>query len=333
MTIREELGLAAGEKIVWQSRGGGPAGYGQWVYVVAVLVGLNLCGSVAMIPLLVLGATSDAGRYDGYGEPTPQLGLGAQLLASLPSLLCTGLSLAFVVAAVFVAIKPRLRPSFFLTQERFLAAKLFGGYESWPLARIREMRQYVAVYHGRYGQRREVATHRVELKLDSGAWVKAGPIADLQALLDLYDNAIATRWVELEALPEIDGAPAPGEARPDLLFVARTSTAAMAYGPLFVGPSRVVRFTEVPEAHQLARLYSLLARPGTAEELEELFVANARAGTFGHFVDVARDDARPAIDGDVLSLRLGERNEPIDLARADADRARAFLSRRSAYRD
>jgi hypothetical protein len=333
VTSREELGLSAGEKVVWQSRGGGPAGYGQWVYVVAVLVGLNLCGSVAFIPLAILGASSDAGRYDEYGEPTPQLGLGAQLLASLPSLFCTGISIAFVVAAVFVAIKPRLRPSFFLTQERFFAAKLFGGYESWPLARIREMRQYVAVYHGRYGQRQEVATNRVELRLDSGAWVKAGPIADLQALLDLYDNAIATRWVELDALPEVGGAPAPGEARPDLLFVARTSTAAMQYGPLFVGPTRVVRFTEVPEAHLLARLYSLLARPGTAEELEEVFVASARAGTFGHFVDVARDEARPAIDGDVVTLRLGERHEPVQLARADAERARTFLSRRSAYRD
>jgi hypothetical protein len=325
MTSPDGLALGAGEKIVWQSRGGGPAGYGQWVYVIAVLVSLNLCGSIAFIPLGILGASSLG------GAATPDL--AARTLGALPSFLCLALSLGLAATGAFVALKPRLRHSYFLTQERLIAAKLWGGHESWPLERIREVRQYVAVYHGRYGQRQEVATHRVELQLDTGAWTKVGPIADVQALLDLYENAVATRWVDLAALPDVGGGLAPGEARADLLFVARTRTAGMSYGPLFIGPSRLIRFTEIPEAHQLARLYSLLGRDGAAEELEELFVASARAGTFGHFVDLACDDAKPSIDGDVVTLRFGERTEPVALDRADADRARAFLAGPSPYRN
>lgn len=338
MAEQRAFPLEAGEKVVWQSRGGGPAGYGQWVYVVAVLVGLHLCGTLAFIPIAILGATSHAShRYDdyddGYGAPREEPSTAETVLAALPSLFCTLISFGLAGAAGYVAIKPRLRPSYFLTQRHLVAAKLFGGYERWPLERVREMRQYIAVYHGRYGQRHEVATHRVELKLDSGGWVKVGPIADLQALLDLYEHAVATRWIDLDALPEVDGAPAPGEARPDLLFVARTTTDAMRYGPLFIGPTRVVRFTEVPDAHQLGRLYSLLARGDAAEEAEEVFLATARTGNLGHFVDVPRDEARPSIDGDVISLRLGERVEPISLSRADADRARRFLASRSPYRN
>jgi len=329
--------LEPGEKLVWQSRGGGPAGYGQWVYVVAVLVGLHLCGSMALVPLLAIGASSssyddrhpaydDGGYADPYAPPPrPEPTLGDMALALMPSLLCTVISFGLVGAAGYVVIRPRLRPSYFLTPSRVVAAKLMGGFEIWPLTRIREARQYVAVYQGRYGQRHEVLTNRVELVLDSGGVVRIGPVADVSSLLDLFEHAVSSHWIELAALPEIGGALAPGEARDDVLFVARTSTAAMPYGPLFVGPTRVVRFTEVPEAHQLGRLYTLLARPGTADELEEVLVSTARGGTLGHFVDVARDEARPTVDGKTVSLRLGERLEPVVLSAADADRARCVL--------
>jgi len=155
--------------------------------------------------------------------------------------------------------------------------------------------------------------------------VRSGPVAELQGILDLFEHAVATRWIDLASLPEIGGALAPGEQRPDVLFVARTSTAAMSYGPLFIGPRQVLRFTEVPEAHQLARLYTLLARPGSAEEAEELMMATARTGHFGHFVEVTREASRPSVDGTTLSLRLGERLEPVVVSARDAERARVFL--------
>lgn len=316
--------LEPGEKVVWQSRGGGPAGWSTWVYVVATLVGLHLCGALAGIPILLAAAGA------GVGEPSAAAtGDGVGWMAAIPSLLCTLVSVGFVGAGLFVAIRPRLRPSYFLTPTRLLAAKIWGGFESWPLARVREARQYVAVYHGRYGERREVVTNRVELVLDSGAVVRFGPVADVQGFLDLFEHAIATRWIELSALPEIDGALAPGEARGDVLFVARTSTAAMPYGPLFVGPTKVLRFTEVPEAHLLGRLYSLLARPGSAAEAEELVLSTARTGNLGHFVEVERDACRPSVDGTTISLRLGERVEPVAVSQRDADRARAFLRGRA----
>jgi hypothetical protein len=317
--------LEQGEKIVWQSRGGGPAGWSTWVYVVATLVGLHVCGALMGIPIIL--AAAGAGLADQGPAAT---GDGTGWLAALPSLLCTLVSVAFIGGGLYVAIRPRLRPSYFLTPTRVIAAKLWGGFESWPLARVREARQYVAVYHGRYGERREVVTNRVELVLDTNAVVRFGPVADVQGLLDLFEHAVATRWIELSALPEVDGALAPGEARGDVLFVARTSTAAMPYGPLFVGPTKVLRFTEVPEAHLLGRLYSLLARPGTAAEAEELVLSTARTGNLGHFVEVAREGSRPSIDGTTVSLRLGERVEPVVVSQRDADRARAFLRGRSA---
>lgn len=325
--------LEPGEKVVWQSRGGGPAGYGSWVYVVAVLVGLHLCGSMALVPILAVGAGASSYAEPSYDDtydaaPRAEAGTASTVLALLPTLLCTLISFGLVGAAGYVVIRPRLRPSYFLTPSRVLAAKLTGGFEAWPLSRVREARQYVAVYHGRYGQRQEVLTNRVELVLDSGGVVRFGPVADVTSLLDLFEHAVTTHWIELEALPEVGGALAPAEARDDVLFVAKTSTAAMPYGPLFIGPTRVVRFTEVPEAHQLGRLYTLLARPGTAEELEELLVSTARAGTLGHFVDVSREDARPSVDGKIVSLRLGERLEPVALSAADADRARCVLGAR-----
>lgn len=324
--------LEAGEKIVWQSRGGGPAGWGQWVYVVAVLVGLHLCGTVAFIPIAILGATTSSSYDyddDGYARTEAPSSIGQTLVASLPTLLCTVISFGLAGAAGWVVIRPRTRPSFFLTPKRVIARKLTGGEESWPLSSVRAMRQYIAVYRGRYGSVQEVPTHRVQLQLQSNAWVTIGPIADMQGLLDLYEHAIATGWIELEALPEVGGAPAPGETRDGIFFAKRTSTTGMSYGPLFLGPTRVVRFTEMLEAHQLGRLYTLLARDADADEIEELIVSTARSGNFGHFVDAARDDARPSIDGRTLSLRLGERSEPVELASADADRARSFLAKRA----
>lgn len=349
MSQSRSVALEPGEKIVWQSRGGGPAGYSQWVYVVGVLVGLHLCGTLSFIPIALFAASSSSSYDDSYGDayggmdddpdtygaaeaPRREPSIGETVLGMLPSLLCTLISFGLAGAAGYVVIRPRLRPSYFLTPKRVVAHKLFGGEESWALSNIREMRQYIAVYHGRYGSVQEVATHRVQIKLASNAWVTFGPIADMQGLLDLYEHAMATRWIELDALPEVGGALAPGEARDDVLFIGRTKTTGMSYGPLFVGPTRVVRFTEVLEAHQLGRLYSLLAREGTAEEIEELIVSTARGGNFGHFVDVARDDARPAVDGRVISLRLGERAEPIDVSEADADRARRFVAKKTSLR-
>ncbi len=341
--------LEPGEKIVWQSRGGGPAGWSQWVYVVGVLVGLHLCGTLAFIPIAFLGATSSSSYDDRYGDayggmdddpytygaaevPRREPSIGETILATLPSLLCTLISFGLAGAAGYVVIRPRLRPSYFLTPKRVIAHKLFGGEESWALSNVREMRQYIAVYRGRYGSVQEVATNRVQIKLASNAWVTVGPIADMQGLLDLYEHAIGTRWIELDALPAVGGALAPGESRADLLFIGRTKTTGMSYGPLFVGPTRIVRFTEVLEAHQLGRLYTVLGREGTPEEIEELIVSTARGGNFGHFVDVARDEARPAVDGRVLSLRLGERAEPIDVSEADADRARRFFAKKTPFR-
>lgn len=294
------------EKIVWQSRGGGITGYSPLAAFGWTLLGLASLGA-CVTPLALL--TAPALTADSL------FGLMGNLIWSV-------LALAIVVPTF---VLPRTRPTFFLTPTTLLARRPFGGWRTVPLEGLVSVERKIVIYHTRYGPR-QLVTHRIAMTFASGRHEDVGPIAEVDALIELLDSVIV-RHVSLDALPGVRGELAPAEARGDVFLAARTETGGMAYGPLFVGPTRVLRFTEVLEPALLARLYTVVGGAIDAEEAEVRAVDLLRHPGTGHVIDIPRDLAKIRVDRDVAFLRLSERAEEVRLAPPDADRLRVFLAR------
>lgn len=295
------------EKIVWQSRGGGVAGHNQLLVTGLVLLGLWSCGGLFTPVLLLL-----AGDFS------------IQMIA--PALIGLFWPALFAAIVVPLYVLPRTRPTFFLTPTTLHARKPFGGWQVVPLAGLRAAERKVVVYHGRYGQRHEVVTSRVAMLFDGGRRADVGPIADADGLIELLNDGAITQHVSLAALPGVaSGELAPAETRTDVFLAARSESAGMVYGPLFVGPTRVLRFTEVLEPGALARLYTIVGDALDAEEAEVRVVDFAKRPLSGYVLDLPRAEVRPTLTGDVLFLRLPQREEEVKLAARDAERLRPFL--------
>ncbi|MDQ3032787.1 MAG: hypothetical protein M3Y87_10245 [Myxococcota bacterium] len=298
------------EKIVWQSKGGGVAGSNQFLIIGLVLLGLWSCGGLTTPIFLLLGASD---------------GLSAEMLV--------GAAVGLVWPALFFAIVvplfvlPRLRPSFFLTPTTLHARRAFGGWQSVRLEELTSAERRIVVYQSRYGPR-EVVTSRVAMQLAGRRTADVGPIADVDGLIELLNDAVITSHVSLDALPGIvRGEPAPAEVRTDVFLAARSESGGMAYGPLFIGPTRVLRFTKVLEPSALARLYTVVGDAIDAEEAELRAVDFAKRPMAGHVLDVERAQVKLQVDRDVLFAKLPQREEEVKLAMRDADRLRTVLRR------
>lgn len=302
--------LEQGERLVWQSKAGGTAGYNQLVVLAAVLILFFGGSSLCSLPMVFFAARD--------------LGIAEVLTGLVNTLVCAG---PMVVLIAIWAI-PRFRPSLFLTDRALVQRKLIGGYERHPLNEVAAAERYVAVYHGRYGPR-QVVTDRLAIVLQSSTGnrqVLFGPTKDADHLLGLIHNGVMRDWVDLSLLPSVDGAPAAAESQGQFFVCAKSSDDGFDYGPLFIGPRRIVRFTEVLGGDILGRLYTTLGRapgPGDAEQAVTEILQNPSAG---HYLELPREGTHTALDGNRLTLRGPESTHHVELPPRDADRLRDYLT-------
>jgi hypothetical protein len=194
-----------------------------------------------------------------------------------------------------------------------------------PLEGLHHVERVVVVYRGRYGEEHHVLTNRLSMEYTTGRREDVGPIAQADALVELLTDSVITQHVSLDALPGIDGEAAKCDERKDLYLAAHTSTDGMKYGPLFVGPTRIVRITEVLEPSLLGRLYTIAAEPDEAVDVEARVAGFLRHPSVGHYLDIPRESAKTMLDGKTLHLKLADRELAIGLSQIDADRLRPFL--------
>lgn len=153
---------------------------------------------------------------------------------------------------------------------------------------------------------------------------------DFEGFWDFLHHGVLARDVDLTALAPLDGAPPPAEKREDLLFVLHTRTGGEAYGPLFIGPTRLIRFTEPLPRLLESTLLTVLASPQSAEQIEPQLGHLIRHPKAGHSLVLELTATPLRVEGTTLLAEREERDEEIELAARDAERAARFLAARKA---
>jgi hypothetical protein len=237
-------------------------------------------------------------------------------------------SVAVVVAAIVLWWRARQRPAFFLSTERLLHRGLFGGWQSVPLASIARCRRRVVRRYDRFGNVEDVQTDTAILTFANGFERYYGPVRDIEDLLDLVQQGAITRSVNLAALEGLDGTPPAAAARPDFFVALRTRSGPEAYGPLLVGPTRAIRFTDKLPVILEAILLTLLAGSTPAEQIEPQLDALLRHPKAGHALVVSLSDVALDMRGADFVLKGSQREEIVTLEPDDAARAAAFVAAR-----
>jgi hypothetical protein len=238
-----------------------------------------------------------------------------------------GLVVLAVALAVLAFRRHRRQPSCFLTTERLYQRSLLSGLRVIPLDQITRCQRYLNRVRTRYGGIEEIPTQAVTLTLARGGEVRFGPMKDFDGLWDLVQNGVLARSVDLRALPELGGAPPPAELREDLFLALHTRKGEDAYGPLFLGPTKLIHFTE-PLPRLLESIFlTVLASPAAADQIEPQLAGLVRHPQAGHSVVLERTASAISMDGSTLVARHDDRQERVNLRPADAERAARFLAR------
>jgi hypothetical protein len=292
----DDLKLLPGERLVFCSRAGGAAGYSQLIHIVGIFTFLQMLGTLMMVILT---------------------GPAAMGVSSWATLL-----VAVTLGALW--LRHRIRPAFFLSDRRLFQRRMIGGVESFPLEKIRGCQRYIARYWGRYGTR-EVMTSRLVLRFSEGPDVLFGPVRAVGQLADLVQGGVIERFVDLRALPALDGDPAPAEARGDLFFSLFTATDGATYGPIFIGPTTLLRFTEELSTWLSSQLLTLVAAQARPEEIEEQVLRLSRHPDAGHVTILEIGEVRLHMEGDTLVVLMEGHDKQIELRPRDAARAAKYL--------
>lgn len=155
--------------------------------------------------------------------------------------------------------------------------------------------------------------------------MKFGPVLDFEGVWDLIHYGVLTNTINLSALPALDGGAAPAEKRNDLLLLASTKTDGDEYGPLFIGPTKIIRFTEkLPHLLQ-SILWTVAASENTPEEMEHHLQQLVRHPQSGHSNVWERDLCNAVVKGNTLELTTPERVIEMELRPADVTRTAAFV--------
>lgn len=320
MSAGLDLPLDEGEGVILAYRGGGTRGYPFWVGLIAMFVLFSTCG--------MLGSTLVLGTAFIDGPPGDGLAVSG-ITIFLSQAPCFALSVFLVGIGIAAYVVPRSRPYFFFTTRHIVGKRVFGRPLRVPLGQIERMERFVSVTYGRYGSRRETITDELAITLRPGnvpRFVRVGPIDGADDFLSLLEEARSREHVELEQMARADGSAAPCELRSDFFIAQKTRSLGMSYGALFVGPTLVLRFTEALPMGLMGRFYTRLAHAVDGEEAELRTREIARHPSAGHTLVLDRASAKPQLDGRTLTIRAGERSEPIELSAEDAERARRFLS-------
>jgi hypothetical protein len=304
--VANDLVLQAGERVVWRSKPGGPAGYSVWLWLLFIFAGMQVFGS--FMSLIFIFAT-DIKAEAGFSS----------LLMPIGTLL---------VAVVFLVAYLRFKkgPAYFVTDRRFIARRFLNT----PL--IFDPREVVGaarflVQYTRYGRVvNEILTHRVVVGLRSGGTFKFGPVEDADELVTILQG-VGQGVLDLRTLAGVDGGLSRAEERSDLYFALTTTTGGAPRGPLFVGPTKVIGFAEVPFAARRYQILSIVGADRSAEEIEESVISLVRNPEWGRGrgVVMEREGLSINVEGSRLVIGSGPQSVAFDLTPQDAERAVKYL--------
>jgi hypothetical protein len=301
--MQKDIPLLEGERVVWKSRIGGTTGWGTGVQLLFVFGGMQILGMLMMVPII------------------------DNLLVSIAAYL--GLAAAAALGVGWLVF--RYRPVFYLSDRHLIRRRFLRAPEITPIEKIRDVRRYIARYYTRYGMR-EITTNRLILSFPDRNDQLFGPVHDVTGLVDLLNYAVLNHHVDLRALPTVDGSPATAEVRTDLFFALVTASGGMAYGPLFIGPSRLIRFTETLPKTMEQQLLTLIAAPTDPPEIELTVQKLSRRSDAGYVLVVDLAETALKLEGGTLFVTLPKRVQEIDLKAQDADRLGKYLaSKRKAH--
>lgn len=216
----------------------------------------------------------------------------------------------------------RTRPAFFMTNKHLIDAGVIFK-QKIPLASIRGCERYVQEVYTRYGVEK-VLTDKV-LLLTGGQTVTFGPPLDFDGLWELIHHGVLTNTIQISALPGLDGEPCPAEKRTDILLLVSSKTDGDEYGPLFIGPSKIIRFTEKLPSMLERILLTVAAAQNSPEELEHHLQQLVKHPHAGHSLTCERDMTAASVDGNTLSLTTPERVIKMELRPGDVTRTAAFV--------
>jgi len=222
----------------------------------------------------------------------------------------------------------RRQPSYFITDRRLIARRLFWTPIVIDLENVASAARFLVQYT-RYGRVvNEILTHRVAVTFRSGGYRRLGPIKypdDFASLL----QSVAHGIVDCRALPDIAGGLSAAEARTDVFFAQTTLTGGAPRGPLFVGPTKVVGFADPFFATRLNQMLTIVGASRSPEEIEQSVIALAQNTEFGRgrAVTMDREGLDLVVTGGQLLLTSGEKKVAFDLAPADGERAAKYAKR------
>jgi hypothetical protein len=97
------------------------------------------------------------------------------------------------------------------------------------------------------------------------------------------------------------------------------------YGPLFVGPTKIIRFTDKLPSILERILFTVAAAENTAEEMEHHMQQLLRHPQAGHAVVLERDLTAASVDGSNLTLTGPDKTLKMELRSGDVTRVAAFV--------
>ncbi len=242
-------------------------------------------------------------------------------------------AMGLVVAAVALLVvawrRSRRQPTCFLTTERLYQRSPLSGLRVIPLDQITRCQRYLNRVRTRYGGIEELPTQAVVLTLARASEERFGPMKDFDGLWDLGPERRPRRSSIDSPRPRRSSA-APSSRfrlREDLFLALHTRKGEDTYGPLFLGPTKLIHFTEPLPRLLESILLTVLASPATADQIEPQLAGLVRHPQAGHSVVLERAAAAISVDGPTVVARHDDRQERVTLRPADAERAARFLAR------
>ena len=303
--------LEPDERVVYSSVRGGTAHHSALWWIVAVIGGLHVCNAPMWFGFYFF-------RTDGGSGPQ----------STFPFFTAAESILAIVLLVRWIDL--RLRPAYFVTNQRILARRLVQPALAIDPSSITGAARFLVKY-SRYGRIvRETLTHTVVVGLQSGTTQRIGPVKDADTLVALF-TGLSQGAIDLRALPGVNGELAAAETRRDLFFARSTRAGDAERGPLFVGPGAMIGFAAELMTSQMLQLYTIVGASRSAEEIEQRMIDLATSSTFGRAVVMKREGTTLALDKNRLVLASEARQVAFDLLPEDARRAEAWLPKNEAH--
>jgi len=232
-----------------------------------------------------------------------------------------GIAILAVAGGVWWAL--HRRPACVVTNRRVLLTRLLRAPIAIDVADVAGATRFV-VHYTKYGRVvNSVTTNHVVIQLRGGGGHRTAPILEADQLRDLLQG-VASGWIDLACLPDVDGGPARAFQRTDLFFALSSVVAGGRRGPVLAGPTRIVAFAQAPSPLRVAQLLTIVGSERSAADVETALAALAQNGEWGQIVTMEREERTLLVEGHQLVLVSSDHRVIFELAPADAERASAF---------